>query len=201
MAKAKEEFAARPIRLIAGLGNPGLRYHDTRHNAGVWLVERLALTHGTTLIDNKKFLGRTAKINAFDHDCYLLAPTTYMNHSGEAVRALAHFYKIAVEEILIVHDELDLPCGECKLKYQGGHGGHNGLRNIIDHLHNKNFARLRIGIGRPPAGQQGVDYVLGIPSRSDRQKIDDAIAEVSCLLDDVIEGKHEKAMQILHTKE
>ncbi len=149
---------ADPIRLIVGLGNPGAEYENTRHNAGFWLVERLARQEGITLSPDKKFFGLSGKGRIGGQECYLLMPTTFMNRSGQAVAALANFYKIKTSEILVVHDELDMPPGVAKFKTGGGHGGQNGLRDIIARMSNqKDFHRLRVGIGHSLA--------VGVPGR------------------------------------
>jgi len=139
-----------PVKLIVGLGNPGSEYQDTRHNAGQRFVERLAHRFSEQLVPTAKFFGLNGRIVIAGRDLRILVPTTYMNRSGQAVAAFAHFYKITAESILVVHDELDLEPGVARLKIGGGHGGHNGLRDIISSLsNNKNFGRLRIGIGHP----------------------------------------------------
>ncbi len=144
------------IDLIVGLGNPGRQYEDTRHNAGAWFVERLARQHHANLSNDAKYKALTGRATINGHDVRLLIPTTFMNVSGQAVAPFANFFKIPAERILVAHDELDLPPGVAKLKQGGGHGGHNGLRDIISKLgNNKNFARLRIGIGHPGHAQPG----------------------------------------------
>ena len=146
MAKSSEQS----IRLVVGLGNPGAQYEDTRHNAGFWYVEQLARSHGAILQPEKKFFGMTARVQIGGQEVRLLNPTTFMNRSGQAVGAMATFFKIPPESILVVHDELDLPAGVGRLKQGGGHGGHNGLRDIISSLGNsREFLRLRLGIGHP----------------------------------------------------
>ena len=136
------------IKLVVGLGNPGAQYDDTRHNAGFWYVEQLARAYGATLQPEKKFFGLTARITVNGQDVRLLNPTTFMNRSGQAVGAISTFFKIPPQSILVVHDELDLPVGVGRLKQGGGHGGHNGLRDIISSLGNsRDFLRLRLGIG------------------------------------------------------
>ena len=140
------------IKLIVGLANPGQQYQDTRHNAGAWFVAELARQQGVTLTPESRFFGDTARIFIDGSDIRLLVPSTFMNRSGQAIAALAGFYKILPEEILIAHDELDLPPGSARFKTGGGHGGHNGLRDSISQLgNNKGFHRLRIGIGHPAA--------------------------------------------------
>nr|MDQ2995055.1 aminoacyl-tRNA hydrolase [Pseudomonadota bacterium] len=157
------------IKLIVGLGNPGPQYASTRHNVGAWLVEELARQHHTALRADTKFLGQYCKIRLGDQECLLLVPTTFMNLSGQSVKALAQYYKIAPEEILVAHDELDFPTGQIRFKHDGGHGGHNGLRDIISHLHSKTFHRLRIGIDHPGNRDDVVGYVLKPPRASEQE--------------------------------
>ncbi|AAP95875.1 peptidyl-tRNA hydrolase [[Haemophilus] ducreyi 35000HP] len=175
--------AVSQIKLIVGLANPGAKYEGTRHNAGEWLVNELARMYNTSLKDEAKYFGKTAKINTVNGDVWLLIPTTFMNLSGKAVGALAHFFRIKAEEILIAHDELDLPPGVAKLKQGGGHGGHNGLKDIISALgNNNNFYRIRLGIGHPGHKDQVAGYVLSKPAPQDQQKINAVIDEASrCL--------------------
>jgi len=187
------------IQLIVGLGNPGPEYDKTRHNAGAWLVQRLADQAGETFRAEKKFQGLACKTKLEGRECKLFLPTTYMNHSGQAVKAIANFYKIPAESILVAHDELDLPCGEVRLKQNGGHGGHNGLRDIINHLGGKQFFRLRLGIGHPGHSDDVVDYVLHPPSRSELQKIEIAVDTALAHLPILLAGDDQKAMKELHT--
>lgn len=187
------------IKLIVGLANPGNEYKDTRHNAGEWFLEELIRQESIHLKMDSKFQGMYGQGNIFGSTCHFLIPSTYMNLSGQAVRAVATYYKIAPEDILVAHDEIDLPVGTVKIKFDGGNGGHNGLKDIISHLGTRQFYRLRIGVGRPPAGRDTADYVLGKPSRADRDKIDDAIAESLPAIPYMLDGEHQKAMQLLHT--
>ena len=138
-----------PIRLIVGLGNPGAQYRDTRHNAGYWLVERLARAHGVDFRPESRFFGETCRIRAGGHDCWLLKPSTFMNRSGQSVASLVHYYRIPTAQLLVAHDELDLAAGSVRLKRGGGHAGHNGLRDIISALGEREFWRLRIRMRRP----------------------------------------------------
>lgn len=163
------------IKLIVGLRNPGSNYAGTRHNAGGWFVEALGLQHHLSFKSDKKINGELAVMNLGDNSCYLLLPHTFMNVSGTPVRVLAQFYRILPEEILVAHDDLDLPVGVVRLKKGGGHGGHNGLRDIIEHLGTKDFNRLRIGIGHPGHKDLVHDFVLGKPSMHDKQLIIDGI--------------------------
>lgn len=189
------------IKLIVGLANPGKEYQDTRHNAGEWFVNKLVTADNITMRPDVKFHGLHGIVKLHNIPCHLLIPTTYMNLSGQSVRALAQYLKITPAEILIAHDEVDLPVGTIKLKFDGGHGGHNGLRDIIDHLHTKQFYRLRIGVGRPKPGQDTADYVLDKPSKSDRKIIDSSINLSLETLPLLLEGEFQKAMQLLHTQE
>ena len=168
------------IKLIVGLANPGAKYEGTRHNAGEWLVNELARMYNTSLKEEAKYFGKVAKINTAQGEVRLLVPTTFMNLSGKAVGALANFYRIKPEEILVAHDELDLPPGVAKIKQGGGHGGHNGLKDIIANLgNNNNFYRVRIGIGHPGHKDVVASYVLGKPAPQDQEKIDAAVDEAS----------------------
>ena len=188
------------IRLIVGLGNPGAQYEDTRHNAGFWYVEQLARSHGAILQPEKKFSGLAARVLIGGQEVRLLNPTTFMNLSGQAIGAMAAFFKIPPESILVVHDELDLPAGIGRLKQGGGHGGHNGLKSTISSLgNNREFLRLRLGIGHPGNSKDVVGYVLTKPSLAERQKIDAVIDEAIRILPDALNSKRSKAVQELHT--
>ncbi|HHV6721661.1 TPA: aminoacyl-tRNA hydrolase [Haemophilus influenzae] len=168
------------IKLIVGLGNPGEKYADTRHNAGEWLIERLARRFNVSLNPESKFFGKTARTLVNGKEVRLLVPTTFMNLSGKAVGALASFYRIKPEEILVIHDELDLPPGTAKLKQGGGHGGHNGLKDIVAQLgNNNNFYRLRIGIGHPGHRDLVAGYVLSKPSPADRNALEKVLDEAT----------------------
>lgn len=168
------------IKLIVGLANPGAKYEGTRHNAGEWFVNELTRMYNTSLKEEAKYFGKVAKINTAQGEVRLLVPTTFMNLSGKAVGALANFYRIKPEEILVAHDELDLPPGVAKIKQGGGHGGHNGLKDIIASLgNNNNFYRVRIGIGHPGHKDLVANYVLGKPAPQDQEKIDAAVDEAS----------------------
>ena len=168
------------IKLIVGLGNPGDKYADTRHNAGEWLIDRLARRFNVSLNPESKFFGKTARTLVNGKEVRLLVPTTFMNLSGKAVGALASFYRIKPEEILVIHDELDLPPGTAKLKQGGGHGGHNGLKDIVAQLgNNNNFYRLRLGIGHPGHRDLVAGYVLNKPSPADRDALEKALDEAT----------------------
>ena len=192
---------SQPIRLVVGLGNPGREYGRTRHNAGFWFVDALARTHGKPLAAEKKFLGETVRLT---DDGWLLKPTTFMNRSGQAVAALAGFYQIAPEEILVVHDELDLKPGEVKMKLGGGVAGHNGLRDIQARIGTADFWRLRIGIGHPRqlelSEQEVVDYVLHRPSAEHQKLIDAALEKCLEIWPSLARGEMERAMHQLHTR-
>ena len=191
--------ATKPIRLIVGLGNPGREYEATRHNAGAWYVEALARRKGVTLSEDKKYFGLTG---SFDHDgekVWLLIPTTYMNRSGQATSALANFFKIPLEQILVAHAELDLPPGSIRLKIGGGHGGHNGLRDIVaSHGNKNNFVRLRVGIDHSGAAHLVTPHVLNKPSQSDRDLIERAVDEAISYSGDILRGEINLAMNSLN---
>ena len=188
------------IKLVVGLGNPGTEYRGTRHNAGADFVEELARQQGATLSDESKFFGLTGRCTLAGHDLRLLIPTTFMNRSGKAVAAMAKFFKIAPDEILIAHDELDIPAGTARFKQGGGHGGHNGLRDIVPALgNNKNFHRLRVGIDHPGHASKVTGYVLGKPSAQDRERIDASIDEAIAALPLLLDGDATKAMTRLHS--
>ncbi len=189
------------VQLIVGLGNPGPEYDQTRHNAGAFFVERVASAYGVNLSFDKKYSGLTGKFSHQGRDIRLLIPTTDMNRSGQAVAALANFFRIKPEEILVAHDELDMPPGVCKLKQGGGHGGHNGLRDIIACLANqKNFHRLRIGIGHPGHSSQVSNYVLGRAPRSEQELTHTSIEFALGVLPDLLDGNFSRAMQQLHSQ-
>jgi len=185
------------IRLIVGLGNPGAAYDRTRHNAGADLVEALAARSGEALRPDARCHGRVARIPP---DLRLLVPDTFMNRSGQAVLALLQFYRIPPDGLLVVHDDLDLPPGTARLKLGGGHGGHNGLRDIMAVLgERRDFARLRIGIGHPGPGADVVSYVLRRPPPAERELIESAFARATDVIPDLVAGEFNRAMQRLHT--
>ena len=189
-----------PIDLIVGLGNPGPKYQWTRHNAGADFVRELAHSVGATLSAETKFFGETARISLNGRDIRLLIPSTYMNCSGQSVSAVAKFYQIAPQSILVAHDELDHSLGTVRFKIAGGHGGHNGLRDIIKSLgNNKEFARLRIGIGHPGHAYQVADYVLKKASKGDQQLIKNSINDALDCLPLATDGQWEQAMNKLHS--
>jgi len=187
------------IQLIVGLGNPGSDYEPTRHNAGFWFVDELAQRCQQPFRSEQRFQSEVARCLIDGNECRLQKPMTFMNRSGQAVRSLLQFFKISLEQVLIVHDELDLEPGVIKLKKGGGHGGHNGLRDLISHLGSKDFYRLRIGIGHPGHRDQVVDYVLKKPSKQDRLQIEEALIDALNVMPDVLQGQFERAMNVLHT--
>lgn len=188
------------IKLIVGLGNPGSEYRGTRHNAGADFTEELARINGVTLRAESRFFGLAGPVTLSGHELRLLIPTTFMNRSGRAVAAMATFYRIAPQQILVAHDELDIPPGSARFKRGGGHGGHNGLRDIIPALGNDNdFYRLRIGIGHPGHASRVTGYVLGAPSADDRLRIDASISEAIGALPLLLDGDETKAMTRLHS--
>jgi PTH1 family peptidyl-tRNA hydrolase len=190
------------IKLFVGLGNPGGEYEDTRHNAGFWWVDRLASVSNSKLANESKFFGHAGKLKSAhgDDEAWLLKPTTFMNASGRSVGALAKFYKIAPEDILVIHDELDIPPGQVKLKKGGGHGGHNGLKDIAAHLGTNDFWRLRLGIGHPGDRNEVINFVLRAPSKNEMQLIEQTIDDSVPLTSMLLSGSFEAAMLKLHTK-
>jgi PTH1 family peptidyl-tRNA hydrolase len=188
------------IQLIVGLGNPGPQYEKTRHNAGFWFVDAIARAHNISLKPETRFHGEAGKGLIDGTEVWLLKPMTFMNRSGQGVAALARFYKIDAEQILIAHDELDLPPGTVRLKQGGGHGGHNGLRDTIAQLGSREFQRLRLGIGHPGHASQVADYVLTKPSGSDRQRIEEAVEKALDNLSLIASGDQQKAMNRLHSQ-
>jgi len=186
------------IDLIVGLGNPGANYEPTRHNAGFWFVEEIARLKGAHFRPESKFSGEACKVTIENRDIWLLKPDTFMNRSGQAVQKLASFYKIPVENILVAHDEIDLDPGTTRLKSSGGHGGHNGLRDIIAHL-GKDFHRLRIGVGHPGSKDQVVDFVLHRPAKDEQIAIEASMDDALRVLPLLAEGSWEKAVHRLHS--
>jgi len=187
--------------MIVGLGNPGSEYADTRHNAGFWFVDEVARRFGGNFKNEKKFQGDVARATIDNQQVWLLKPDTYMNLSGQAVLALMQFYKIKLQNILVVHDDLDLPTGDVRLKTGGGHGGHNGLRDIISRCGGNGFQRLRLGIGHPGHKEKVTGHVLKKASSEDEQSIKLAIDSAIGVLPQCVNGEMQKAMQALHTKQ
>ena len=188
-----------PLKLIVGLGNPGARYESTRHNAGFWFVDRFAAQYRCGLARQARVHGQLGRLTLDGVDCRLLKPDTYMNESGRAMRAVLDYFHIQPYEALVVHDEIDLDPGVVRLKQGGGHGGHNGLRDIISTLGNGDFPRLRIGVGHPGHKDEVIDYVLRKAGAAERKLIDDAIARALEVMPLVLKGELEKAMTALHT--
>lgn len=190
-----------PIQLIVGLGNPGAQYQKTRHNAGFWWLDALAASLHASFKTESRFKADLAEVSLAGHSCRLLKPTTFMNLSGQAVQAVAHYYKIPATAILIAHDELDLPCGIAKLKWSGGHAGHNGLKDIQLRLATNLYWRLRIGIDHPrhQHGQEVSDYVLGVPDLASKLAIDAVLTRCSAILAPLLRGDLAAAQQQLHS--
>ena len=189
------------IRLIVGLGNPGTQYEGTRHNAGAFFVRLLAKRHGLTLNPDRNALGESARGVIAGHDLRLLVPETYMNESGRSVATMSRYYRIEPDEILIAHDELDIPAGESRFKHDGGHGGHNGLRDIIPALGgHRDFWRLRIGIGHPGSAKKVSAWVLSKASTADQVSIEASIEAAISALPLLLDGEDVKAMTALHSE-
>jgi PTH1 family peptidyl-tRNA hydrolase len=186
--------------IIAGLGNPGTQYEQTRHNVGFWLLDQLARDNGVSFSVNNRYHGELAQFNLDGHKVYLLKPLTFMNRSGQFVAVFANFFKIPLDKGLVIHDELYLAPGVVRIKSQGGHGGHNGLRDIIAQAGGKQFLRCRLGIGHPGNSKQVADYVLSKPSQVDRQLIEDAIDNMLRIMPEVLSGQLDKAMNWLHSQ-
>ncbi|MCU7880051.1 MAG: aminoacyl-tRNA hydrolase [Candidatus Thiodiazotropha sp. (ex Lucinoma aequizonata)] len=188
-----------PIRLIVGLGNPEPDYEETRHNTGFWLVDKLAQQYQQHFQSDSRHHGSVCKLNIQGEEVRLLKPATYMNRSGQSVSSLANYFRISPNQIMVAHDELDLDPGQIRLKIGGGHAGHNGLRNIMSALGSRDFPRLRIGIDHPNDRSEVVNYVLGRPSKIDREAINTAIDNTIDCLDEVVKGELQKAMNRLHS--
>ncbi|MDF1483103.1 aminoacyl-tRNA hydrolase [Extensimonas sp. H3M7-6] len=187
------------IKLFVGLGNPGPEYESTRHNAGFWWLDAAAQALGVQLVPERSYHGLVARTNIQGRSVWLLEPQTFMNLSGKSVAALARFYKIAPEEVLVAHDELDLPAGQVKLKRGGGHAGHNGLRDIHAQLGASDYWRLRIGIGHPGVKAEVIHWVLQKPSPEQRRLIEAAIAHSLQALPALLHGDMAKATLLIHT--
>lgn len=187
------------IRLIVGLGNPGAKYEHTRHNVGFWFVDLLAHRAGVTLRNESKFQGDVARFDVSGHEVWTIKPNTFMNLSGQAVAAIANFYKIPVTDILVVHDEIDLPPGTVRLKRGGGHGGHNGLRDIMSKM-GKDFVRLRVGVGRPEHSSQVTNFVLGRAPAGEQELIDRSLDKAEDVLGLLLGDGLEKATHRLHSR-
>ncbi|WP_416192664.1 aminoacyl-tRNA hydrolase [Neisseria sp. CCUG12390] len=189
-----------PIKMIVGLGNPGKEYEATRHNAGFWLLDELAWQWKVAFKEEKKFFGEVARASRPEGDVWLIKPMTFMNRSGQGVAALAQFYKIKPEEILVVHDELDIECGRIKFKLGGGNGGHNGLKDIQARLGTPDFYRLRLGIDHPGDKSLVSAYVLNKPSAEHRQLIEDAVNKSIRGIPLLTAGEFEEAQRFLHSR-
>ena len=189
------------IRLLVGLGNPGPEYDATRHNAGFWWLDAVAAKLGARLAFERGYHGLVARVNRAGHDpLWLIEPQTFMNLSGKSVAALTRFFKIAPQEVLVAHDELDLPPGQVKLKLGGSHAGHNGLKDLVAQLGSADFWRLRLGIGHPVIKAEVIDYVLRKPSQEHRVAIEHCIARTLDALDLLLAGEMERAMMKVHVK-
>ena len=194
------EIIRRMIRLMVGLGNPGAEYEATRHNAGFWFIDEVARKLKVSLQPERNYFGLAARANTDGGPLWLLEPMTFMNLSGKSVAALARFFKIAPEEILVAHDELDLLPGQVKLKLGGSHAGHNGLKDIHAQLGSPDYWRLRLGIGHPGVKAEVVNYVLRKPSAEHREAIDKSIEQSLGALDLLLAGEMERAMMKIHAK-
>jgi len=188
------------IRLLVGLGNPGPEYEATRHNAGFWWVDEVARKLNATLVTERSYFGLVARVNRPAGPIWLLEPMTFMNLSGKSVAALARFFKIAPEEILVAHDELDLMPGQVKLKQGGSHAGHNGLKDIHAQLGSADYWRLRLGIGHPGVKTEVINYVLRKPPQEQREAIEKTIEQSLGALDLLLDGDMERAMMRIHAK-
>ena len=198
---ARTNWTLSAIRLIVGLGNPGTQYEGTRHNAGAFFVRLLAKRHGLSLNPDRNALGDSARGVIAGHDLRLLVPETYMNESGRSVATMSRYYRIEPDEILIAHDELDIPAGESRFKHDGGHGGHNGLRDIIPALGgHRDFWRLRIGIGHPGSAKKVSAWVLSKASTADQVSIEASIEAAISALPLLLDGEDVKAMTALHSE-
>lgn len=199
-SKGEERERLPPLRLVVGLGNPGPEYAQTRHNAGFWLVDELARQHSGQFRPDARYHGETCRIAWAGQDLWLLKPMTFMNRSGQAAAALARFHKVPLPAILVVHDDLDLPPGTVRLKQAGGHGGHNGLRDLIAHLGGNDFWRLRLGIGHPGDSREVLNHVLRRAPSSEQMLIDQAIADALREWPRLVAGQWNQAMQALHRR-
>ncbi|MDG4868162.1 aminoacyl-tRNA hydrolase [Guyparkeria sp. 1SP6A2] len=187
------------IKLIVGLGNPGQKYEDTRHNAGFWAIDAIADSLGGRWAEERKFNGAVARMPVEGVDLRLLKPATFMNRSGQSVGPIAQFFKIAPEEILVIHDELDLPPGRMRLKCGGGHGGHNGLKDIQAAIGSADFWRLRIGVGHPGHRDAVVGYVLTRPPKQERKLVDDCLIEIRHLAPQLVQADQPALMQAINS--
>ena len=191
-------MAALPLKLIVGLGNPGAQYERTRHNAGWWLLDALLAQHHGAWRHDRQSQVDLARVRIDERELWLAKPLSFMNRSGAPLRAVANFYRIEPPEILVVHDDIDLPPGVARLKQGGGHGGHNGLRDVIAHI-GADFWRLRLGVGHPGARDRVLDAVLDRPTAAEQVLIDDALRRALDALPELLRGESQKAMHRLHT--
>lgn len=189
------------LKLLVGLGNPGPEHSETRHNAGFWFLDRLAEKYATTFTSENRLFGLQARFQYGGNDYRLFKPATFMNDSGRAVQAIKEYFRIAPEEILVVHDEIDLEPGTIRLKLGGGHAGHNGVRDIINMTGSRDFRRLRIGVGHPGEKNKVIGSVLGRPSRSEKKLIDEAIDRALELMPLLLDGHYEKFMTQIHSSD
>ena len=189
------------IKLIVGLGNPGSQYEHTRHNAGFWFLDELAHAWGVSFQSQKKYHGQAARAERPQGDIWLLKPDTFMNLSGQSVAPLAQFYKIRPDQILVAHDELDIPCGQTRFKIGGGNGGHNGLKDIQARLGTPDFYRLRLGIAHPGDRNLVTSFVLGKPPAAERELIERAVAKSLAAMPLILEGSRDEAVRFLHGKQ
>ncbi|SMM99511.1 Peptidyl-tRNA hydrolase [uncultured Candidatus Thioglobus sp.] len=188
------------IKLIVGLGNPGKDYQAHRHNVGFWFCDALVNLYVGAFKKESKFFAEVAKVNLAGSDVWLLKPSTYMNESGRSIQSIAKFYQIDANEILVIHDELDLDPGTARIKFSGGHGGHNGLRDTIKAIDSNDFYRLRIGIGHPGDRSQVSDFVLSAPKKSEIEALQNALTDSLQVIELLVKGEVESAMQTLHTQ-
>ena len=190
----------KPIRIIAGLGNPEDRYERTLHNAGFWFVDALARKYGGIFKYEKKFDADSCRVKMHGEDVWLVRPQSYMNNSGQPIRGLLDYYRLGVNELLVAHDEIDLPPGTVRLKEGGGHGGHNGLRDIVRHC-GADFLRLRLGVGHPGDKEQVTNYVLKRGSSDVEAAIERNIDDAMVVMPELVDGDINAAMKKLHTKD
>jgi PTH1 family peptidyl-tRNA hydrolase len=200
VAESRLNRASNPLRLLVGLGNPGSKYAATRHNAGYWFADAVASRFDAAFRDNSRFFGQLAELKVGGQSLRLLKPTTYMNESGRSVAAVVQFFRLPVEDLLIAHDEIDLPPGVVRLKRGGGHGGHNGLRNIIPALGSPDFVRIRIGVGHPGHKDLVTSYVLNRPRSEEHVLIERALTDALGALELIVRGDFSRAMNSLHRK-
>ncbi len=200
VATVSDAGRAKPLRLLVGLGNPGSRYAQTRHNAGFWFADALASKLGASFRGSPRFFGELAELSVGTLALRLLKPTTYMNESGRSVAAVVNFFRLAVEDVLIAHDEIDLPPGVVRLKRGGGHGGHNGLRDVIPALGSSDFVRLRIGVGHPGHKDLVTGYVLNRPGSEEQALIESAIGDALDAFELMATGEFARAMNSLHRR-